>query len=334
MLDGTVDLPAVGRVKKRYVVIPAALAAAYIGFRWYQARGGGGDEVEPGADGYYSSPDLSDYGLSTTGGSTNVTGNTGNTVTDGTRPDAIDDNAEWTQRAAEVLTNQGFDGQVVYSALGEFLARRALDKQEATIARAAIAAAGQPPVGGPYSVIEEAATGTGTLPAPTGLKVTASTPNSITLAWNKVDGAAYYDILRSDTGANAVRSGNEDGTILGLQPNTEYTFQVRAVGSTNKPGPKSSSVKGKTKALTLAKPTNLRASAITKNSFRVTCNTVAGAQYYLWTLDGKSIGPTQVPYRDFTGLRAGTKHTVTVRADTVTQSPGPVSAALSVTTKK
>lgn len=333
MLDGTVDVPAVGRVKKRYVVIPAALAAAYIGFRWYQARSGA-DEPAPGADGYYTSDDLSEYGLSTTGGSTTVGGNTGNTVTDGTKPDAIDDNAEWTQAAVERLGNAGYDAAVVYGALGEFLARRALDKTEATIARAAIAAAGQPPVGGPYSVIEEAATGTGTLPAPTGLKVTATSPNSITLSWNKVDGAAYYDILRSDTGANAVRSNDTNGTILGLQPNTEYTFQVRAVGSTNKPGPSSSAVKGKTKALTLAKPTNLRASAITKNSFRVTCNTVAGAQYYLWTLDGKSIGPTQVPYRDFTGLRAGTRHTVTVRADTVTQSPGPVSAPLTVTTKK
>lgn len=332
-MEGTAEVPGVGKVKKAYIFIPAGLAGAYVVWRWYQASRAEG-EPDPGADGYYTSDDLSEYGLSTTGGTGTVTGNNGSTVTDGTRPDAIDTNAEWTADAVERLTNQGFDPQTVSLALGEFLARRALDKTEASIARAAMAASGQPPVGGPWSVIEEAGTDTGTLPAPTGLKVTGATDTSVALAWNAVPGAAFYDIFRSGAGANGVRSNDTNGAIQGLTPNTEYTFEVRAVGSTGKAGPKSSSVKGKTKAVTLAKPTGLKASSITKTSFRVSCSPVKGAQYYLWTLDGRSIGPSQVPYRDFTGLRAGTRHTVTVRADTVTQSPGPVSAPLTVTTKK
>lgn len=333
-MEGTADVPGIGKVKKRYILIPAGIAGVYVAYRWYQASRGE-EEPAPGADGLYSSGDLSEYGLSTTGGPTNVSGNTGSTVTDGTNPNAIDDNAEWTQRAVELLGNAGYDSAVVYAALGEFLARQSLDKTEATIARAALAAAGQPPVNGPYSVIEAAAaTPEATLKAPTGLKVTSTSPTSVTLAWSPVTGAASYGIYRSGAGANSVRSNDADGQIAGLQPNTSYQFQVVAIGSTGKASPKSSTVTGKTSPVALKAPTGLRASSITKSSFRVTCSKVDGAQYYLWTLDGRSIGPTQVPYRDFTGMRPGSTHKVTVRVDTVTQSPGPQSAVLTVKTKK
>lgn len=334
LLDGTMDVPAVGRVKKRYIVIPAGLAAAYVGFRWYQARQGG-DEPAPGADGTYSSDDLSEYGLSTTGGSTNVTGNNGNQQTDATNPNSIDDNAEWTQRAVELLGNAGYDGAVVYAALGEFLARRSLDKTEATIARAALAAAGQPPVGGPYSVVEAAVTGPVALKAPTGVKVTSTTANSVTLSWNKVDGAGYYRVYRSGSSTNvgATDAANSTITISGLQPNTEYSFQVAADTTTGTPGPKSSAVKGKTKAVSLAKPTGLKASSITKSSFRVTCSKVNGATYYRWYLNGRPYGASDQPYRDFTSLKSKTTYSVTVAADTSNQTPGPQSSALRVKTK-
>jgi hypothetical protein len=335
MLDGTVDVPAVGRVKKRYVVIPAGLAAAYIAFRWWQAQQVD-DEPAPGADGLYSSDDLSEYGLSTTGGSTTVTGNTGSTVTDATNPNVINDNAQWTERAVEKLTNQGFDGQAIYLALGEFLARRSLDKTEAAIARAALAAAGQPPVGGPYSVIEAATTAPAELKPPTGLKVTATTANSVTLAWDPVVGAGYYRVYRSGSSTNigATDAGNKTIVISGLQPNTEYTFYVAADTTTGKPGPRSSGVKGRTKAVTLAKPSGLKASSVTKSSFRVTCSKVTGAQYYRWYLNGRPHGASDQPYRDFTSLKSNTTYSVTVAADTTNQNPGPQSSALRVKTKR
>ena len=334
MLNGTVDVPAVGRVKKRYVVIPAGIAALYVGWRWYQARQDGA-EPAPGADGYYSTDDLSEYGLSTTGGATNVTGNTGNTVTDGTKPDAIDDNAEWTDRAVEKLGNAGYDTAVVYAALGEFLARRSLDKSEATIVRAAVAAAGQPPVGGPYAVIEAATQGPVELAAPKNVRVTAKTSTSVTLAWDAVPGAGYYRAYRSGSSTNvgATDAGNRTIVITGLQPATEYTFQVAADTTTGKPGPKSAGVKAKTSSVKLAKPTGLKASSVTKSSFRVTCSKVTGAQYYRWYLNGKAVGASDQPYRDFTGLKGKTTYSVTVAADTTTQEPGPQSAALRVKTK-
>ncbi|HEX5566661.1 MAG TPA: fibronectin type III domain-containing protein [Streptomyces sp.] len=332
LLEGTVDVPGAGKVKKRYVMIPAGIALVYVIYRWYQASR---DDGPPASDGLYSSADLSDYGLSTTGGPTHITGNSGNVNTDGTNPDAINTNADWTRKAAELLTTAGYDAQTVYAALGEFLARRSLDKTEASIARAALAVAGQPPVGGPYSVIEAAVTGPVALTAPTGVKVTGTTTTSVTLSWNKVAGAGYYRIYRSGSSSNvgAVDAAHTTFTVGGLQPNTEYSFQVAADTTTDKPGPKSAAVKGKTAALKLTAPKGLKASAITKSSFRVTADAVPGAGYYRWYVGTKASGATDKPYRDFTGLKANTSYTISVAADTTTQAPGP-KASITVKTKK
>lgn len=334
-MEGTADVPGIGKVKKRYIMIPAGIAAVYVAYRWYGASRGE-EGPAPGADGMYTSEDLSDYGLSTSGGSTNVTGNQGSTVTDGTRPEAIDSNAEWTAAAVEALTNQGFDGQVVSLALGEFLARRSLDKTEASIARAALARVGQPPVGGPYSVIEAATTAPAELKAPTGLKQTAVTTTSVTLAWDPVVGAGYYRVYRSGASTNvgATDAANKTITISGLQPNTSYSFQVAADTTTGKPGPKSSPLTVKTKPLALARPTGLKASNITRSSFRVTANKVPGAVYYRWYVNGAPYGASDQPYRDFTSRRPNTSYKITVAADTGNQTPGPQSSPLTVKTKK
>jgi hypothetical protein len=331
-LEGTAEVPAVGKVKKAYILIPAGIAAAYVAYRWYSRSRE--EEPAPGSDGLYTSDDLSEYGLSTTGGSTTVTGNTGSVETDGTRSDAIDDNREWANDAVDRLTNQGYSGQAVQAALGEFLARRALDRNEATIVRAALAVSGQPPEGRPWSVIEEAGTGTGTLPAPTNLRKTATTSTTVSMQWDPVPGALYYKIFRSDFGNEPTgTSVDTKFTQQGLKSNTAYTFTVRAVGTTNRVGGTSNAVTAKTNAARLTRPTGLKASAITRTSFRVSLTPVPGAQFYRWKLDGRSIAPSDGPYRDFTGLRANTTHRVTVQADTNNQSPGP-EAALTVRTKR
>jgi hypothetical protein len=137
VLQGDVDVPGIGKTKKIWIFGGLGVAGAYVGWRWYQASRGSG-EMD---DGLYSTTDQSEMGRSTTGGPYNPAGNTGSTETDGTTPDTIDDNAEWTQRAVERLTNAGYDPAVIYAALGEFLARQALDKSEASIARTAMASA-------------------------------------------------------------------------------------------------------------------------------------------------------------------------------------------------
>ncbi len=241
ILQGDVDVPVIGKTKKAYIYVPAALAAMYVAWRWYQASREA--EPAPGADGLYSSPDLTEMGLSTTGGPTVIGGNTGSVVTDGTAPDAIDTNAEWTNKAAKVLSNAGYDPAVVYAALGEFLARRALDRDEATIARASIAAVGQPPVDRPWSVIEEATTGgTGKLAAPTGLRVTNTTPNSVSLTWSSVDGAGSYTVYQDFSSVGS--TSGTSFTASGLSPHTGYVYEVAAVSTTGKTGSRSDDVMG------------------------------------------------------------------------------------------
>lgn len=330
-LQGDVQVPVAGKIKKRYIAIPAVLAAGYVGFRWYQASQDSADAAaDPASTGLYSSDDLSDYGLSTTGGATTVTGNTGNTTTDA---NAIGTNAEWANLATEKLGNMGYDQIAVGNALGEFLARRALDKTEATIARAAIAQAGQPPVGGPYSVLEEAGAGTGTLAAPTNLKLVSATSTSVSMTWDKVNGAGGYRVYRG-TGENIGMSLDNKFTATGLNSGSSFPFSVSAFGTTGKVGGRSAIVTMKTADVKLAKPSGLKASAITKTSFRVSCTPVKGAEYYRWIIDGHAGQPTDQPYKDFTGLKAGGTHRVQVYADTTHQNPGPESSTLTVKLKK
>lgn len=334
--EGTVDVPGAGRMKKAYIVVPGVVAAGYIGWRWYQARKDAA-AAPPSSDGTYSTSDLTDMGLSTTGGATNVTGNTGSTTTDGTTSTAIDDNAEWTNVATDKLTQQGWDGQVVQGALGDFLARRSLDKTEATIVRAAIAVAGQPPVGGPFPVLEQAGTGTGTLPAPTNLRRWGiNDATHLGIEWDPVPGAAFYRLYSPSQGGEPVGDSlDTKWQGKGLKPHTSHSYYVVAYGTTLKPGGKSSVYTATTATVKLGKPSGLHASAVTKSSFRVTVNKVPGAEYYRWYLNGHDAGSSDagIPYRDFHGLHSKTTYHVTVAADTTNQPPGPQSSALSVKTK-
>lgn len=332
--SGTIDAPVIGRTKRVYVLVPAAATVAYVGYRWYRAKQ---DAAAAPADssGLYTTPDQTEAGLSTTGGATDITGNTGNITTDATDPNALNTNAEWTQRAAELLGNAGYDSATVYQALGDFLARRSLDKTEAGIARAALAAAGQPPVGGPYSVLEEAGAGTGTLPAPTNLRAWGvHSDTQVGLQWDPVPGAAHYRIYQTGNTEPVGDSLDTRWQGRNLRPNTAYAFYVRAVGSTGKIGGNSSTFTTKTSAVKLGKPGGLKASAVKATSFRVTCNKVSGATYYRWFLDGRPAGASDAPYRDFVGLRHNTTYSVSVEADTTNQSPGPISSPIHVKTKK
>lgn len=334
--SGTVDVPAVGRMKKVYIAVPAVAAVGYLGYRWYRAKQDAA-ATPTDSSGLYTTPDQTETGLSTTGGATDITGNTGNQVTNATDPNAVNDNAQWTQRAVELLGNAGYDSTTVYGALGDFLARRSLDKTEASIARAALAAVGQPPVGGPYSVLDQATTGgTGTLAAPAHLRLRGHAPTQLKLQWDPVPGASHYRIYRTD-----LDQGEPVGDSLdtmynanGLTPNTSYSFFVRAMGADGKTGDKSNVLTARTDQVKLAVPAAPHASAITRTSFRATTNKVSGATYYRWYLNGQAHGASDNPYYDFTGLHPRTKYRVTVAADTTTGPPTVPSRDLFVTTKR
>lgn len=333
-IEGDVSLPGGKKVPKKAAYIGGALALGYVGWRWYTASTA--DTGPAAGTGIYTTPDQTEIGDSATGGSLSVGGNTGSTSADGTNPNAVNTNADWTQRAADVLASAGYDQAVVYAALGEFIARRSLDPAEATIALAALAAMGQPPIGGPYSVIEEAATGTGTLPAPTNLRSGgSSTDTVIRLKWDAVPGAGSYRIFRTDLGSEPIGTSIDTvGEARGLTPNKSYSFYVVAVSTANKPGGKSSIYSGKTSARTLSAPHGFKAANVTRTSFRIAFPAVPGAEFYRWAINGNATSPTDQPFRDFTGLRPNTTYTVVARADVHTQNPGPLSGNFRIKTKR
>jgi hypothetical protein len=197
--------------------------------------------------------------------------------------------------------------------------------------------AGQPPVGGPYPVNEQATTGgTGVLAAPAHLRAwDKTTDTQIGMQWDPVPGALHYRIYRNDLGSEPI--GDSFDTKFwarGLTPNHSYSFHVAAISADGKAGKPSATYTAHTVQRKLAKPATPKASAITKTSFRATVAPVAGAETYKWWLNGRESGSTDKPYRDFTGLHSNTTYSVAVAADLHTEAPGPKSNTIHVKTKK
>lgn len=82
-------------------------------------------------------------------------------------------------------------------------------------------------------------------PAPGGLRSTAVTAASVTLAWNAVNdasGIAGYDVYRGTQLAATVNGTGTSITVGGLTPLTAYTFTVRARDTYDNVSPASASV--------------------------------------------------------------------------------------------
>jgi hypothetical protein len=341
-LGGTVTLPGLGPVKKKIVIGVGGAAAAFVLWRYWQARQAG-EEVVAGdsdGDGFADGgilPSVSgavrpdnDYGQSDgsgtgSGGSTDSYGFTGTT------------NSQWTQYASTQLSaaSDKWSYGDVLEALGQYLGNKPLTTAQQQIVQAAIAAAGNPPEG-THPIIPG-----GNVPitvAPAGLKVTATTTTTVTLAWSPVSGAGYYRVYRSGSSTNvgATDGANTTITIGGLRPNTEYSFQVAADTTSGTPGPKSASVKGRTKTVTLAKPSGVRVSSVSKTTAKVSWSKVSGADYYRIYINGANRGSADGGLTSYTvtGLKANTSYKVSVAADTTNQTPGPQSGAVSFRTKK
>lgn len=328
MVDGTPSLPKLGKDKK--IIIPIAVVAiGYIGWRYYQASQGSGQDVAAADAGDFGdgssipsvigavSPDNS-YG---SGG-----GDSGNTTQTG-QPTT---NAEWTNLVAEKLSaSDSWSYTDIVSALGNYLNSRPLSTQQQQIVQAAIAVGGYPPVGS-HSIIPGG--DTAITVAPTGLKAGTVTANSVTLVFGAVAGAAGYRAYRG-VGSNVGSSVGPSLTVSGLQPNTSYTFNVAAVTASGASGPHSAPVTVKTKTVTLGKPSTPRVTAITKTSAHVSTNKVPNATGYDWWINGVAHGSSDGPAYTVTGLKSRTSYRLNVLADTATSGPGPKSDTRTFKTK-
>lgn len=330
-LAGKIDVPAIGPVNKKVIVGIGGGAAIYIGYMFYKSRTAvSADATDTTADSGLEDPGVlpsvsgavsadNTYGSGSTVTSTDDYGFTGTT------------NSQWTQYTSTQLSQSDrWSYTDIVDALGNYLSGKPLSTTQQAIAQAAIAIAGYPPVG---SHVIVPGGNTAITVAPTGLKVVSTTSSTATLSFNAVAGAGYYRAYRSGASTNV---GGTDGTTItvsGLQPNTSYSFSVAADTTSGVPGPKSAAVTGKTKAVSLARPTGLKATAVTKNSVTLTCAKVSGAQYYHWYLGSTPRGASDGPTYTIGGLSPKRKYTFYVAADTTSNTPGPKSAGLSVTTK-
>jgi hypothetical protein len=165
-------------------------------------------------------------------------------------------NAAWAQAATAGLTDVGYSGTDVATALGDYLTQTPLTPAQATLVNTAIAEYGPAPIGNLQVILAPTATSsttpppatTTTTPPPTTTKspttlakpamvgaVSASdvTANGFKLAWGKVSGATAYDVRVTYQGA-VVFKDTVSGTsvsVSGLTADHTYTTHVAASNS-------------------------------------------------------------------------------------------------------
>jgi hypothetical protein len=251
-LQGTMNVPGVGEVQKKYVVAGGGIVVAIVGYYWWTGRQGNAGAAATEVAGEPVGDEL----LEDTSG---VPGTDYNPPVVQNPPPVVDEqgvittNAQWSVAAVAALTDVGADTLTASTAIGRYIAGMALSAAHADLVRQAVALVGEPPVGDHPITLEPVTTPNpelpsgNSLPAPASLKSTGVTKTTVSLAWNPVQGAEYYRAYRKGVGTNIGSSQDGKITLGGLKANTSYTFQVRAVGHDGKYGPPSNQVTVKTK---------------------------------------------------------------------------------------
>lgn len=137
-LEGTTELPGVGKVKKGYVVAGGALVVGIVGYAWW-ARSRSSEEAAPDfyADTRTGS-ELPGDGYTNPGGI-----DTGGDQDDGERAPRTDE--EWAARVLEKLT--WYEPGYVSGIIARYLANQIVTATEANVIREAWAQVGKPPGG-------------------------------------------------------------------------------------------------------------------------------------------------------------------------------------------
>lgn len=315
--------------QKKALIVVAVGASAYVAWRWFNAPAASSDvpTVTSSTD-----ADQATTGIvgSNVGGSENV----GNSTNGGT--DTISTNDKWFSEAVDRMANGGWNAQAVQSALGDFLTGQSLSTDEAQIVRAAVGAMGGFPPNGPLTIKEmPGVSDASKLAAPTGLKVTATSPTTVDLTWNAVPNAKQYRVYRSGAAFNVASSVDTKAQVAGLQPGTSYTFYVAAGLDSEKFGPRSTGVPAKTSARKLSAPTGLKATSVGKTTASLKWNPTYPGEYLIRRSGSSATQESVDAATTLTGLKPGTKYSVQVAAVQVgTRTPGPWSNYATFTTKR
>lgn len=330
MIGGTFDIPKVGPVPKIAVLGIGGAAAAYIGWRYWQARSAPADTttVDPGFDDPGTLPGVAGAvsGTNSYGGTTGGTGDAGTGL--------ITTNAQWSQDALSKLADS-YSSTDIVTALGNYLGGQPLSDAQQAIVRSALAVSGNPPVGS-FSVIPGG--NVGLTVAPTGVNVGSISTTSAAINFSEVPGAASYKVSASN---GASDTGSSSPIVLsGLAPNTSYSVTVTPYTASNTAGPSSTAVSFKTAASAApAAVSGLHATSVSANRIVLDWNDAAGARGYdiTWTDPKGAVGNATSLTSSYamSNLPKSYRYYIQVRAkaDTGSTSPGPWSNRIQVTTK-
>jgi hypothetical protein len=161
-LEGTVDVPVIGKAKKSYVAVGVAAIVGVAGFAWYRRVQG---DQAAAAPGYYadtrtgSELPTDDY----TNPGSNEDGQSGTGIGGDSGWRAPTTNEAWAQQVLDRLT--WYEPSAVSAAIGKYLTRQQVTADEATMIREAWAQVGRPPVDQP--LLTSTTTPPTTTPAPT-----------------------------------------------------------------------------------------------------------------------------------------------------------------------
>lgn len=148
----TVDVPAVGKIDKKYVMIGGALVVGIVGYAWWtRSRTPAVPQwdVDSVGESSYRAP---------AGGSSNYTGEA---------PAGITTNQQWSNEALSWFQANGYDSVTGAMAIARYLAKKPLNTKEQDFMQVVTAQIGQPPTGGPWQIIPDTtatAPTTGVLP--------------------------------------------------------------------------------------------------------------------------------------------------------------------------
>lgn len=261
-MSGTITIPGVGPTKKVYVIAGVGVLGGVLFYAyWKRSQTAAATATAPavvdstGADGFtedstaagyntaYPPASYSPYGY-------DLYGNPLPPPTGAGSNGAYTTNSDWATAAEAQMQSDALPLATIQTALGRVLGGLSVSSAQKDIFMQAVGLLGQPPQGYP-TPIKLTDSGTepvpgGTLPAPTGLKVTHVTKTTVSLAWNAVSGATHYRVYRSDVATNIGDATSPAVTVGGMHSNTTYHFHVRAMGADGHYGAASATVAART----------------------------------------------------------------------------------------
>lgn len=266
----TVKLPGVGKVKTTYAYAAGALVVGIVGYAWWTKGMAGA----PAEEEFLTEADIDAMGDERIPPTTVDTYD----VAIDTRT-GIKTNAEWHQAATYYLAGLGYESTVVSTALGRFIARKALNKVDTELVRQAVSSQGMPPEGGPWTIIEEQTPAAVGLAAPTGAAAVVNPNGSARITWQPVSGASGYEVRRYGGGSTKTTDTFHQTGVFKPTDGRNQAYFIRAYNSAGQFS-EDAKVTFTLPVTTAAKPAGLQAQVHPDRSVSISWQPVAGATLY------------------------------------------------------